>query len=388
MKQINEMDFATKQIHGGKEPEVFGALNPPIYMTSTFRDPDGSGRFKYSRTGNPSVAYVENKVALLENGEAGLALASGTAAISAALWTALNAGEEVVCSDTVYGCTMTLLQDHMARFGVKTTFVDMANLENLEKALTEKTTVVYLETPCNPTLKILDIQAIAEIVHRYNPNIKVFVDNTFCSPYVQRPLELGADVVVHSATKYINGHGDVLAGFIVGGKDFIAACRKGGLRDITGATLSPMNAFLVARGLKTLDIRMEKHCANAIKLARFLESHPTVKKVAYPGLESFEGYEIAKKQMSLPGAMMAVELNASREQVGELLKLFQLCTVGASLGDAETLVEHPATMTHKNLSAEALKEVGIGESMLRISVGLEGSGDQIAEFKEVLDTLL
>jgi len=386
MEEFKNMDFATRQIHVGKEPDQYGALVPPIYMTSTFEAV--TSQYFYSRISNPSLTLVEKKIASLEHGEAALATASGIGAISSALWTALNAGDEVIASETIYGCTFSLLKENMPRFGVKVLFVDMADIENISRNLTPRTKVVYFETPCNPTLKVLDIAAIAKVVHDYNPDIKVFVDNTFCSPYIQTPLTLGADVVVHSATKYINGHGDLLAGFVVGSSEFIEKCRVVGVKDMTGSVMSPMNAFLVARGLKTLDVRMEKHCSNAEKLVEFLRQHPAVEKVYYPGLEDFPGHEIAKKQMHRFGGMMAIDLKGSREQIGEALQKFEVCTLAVSLGDAETLVEHPATMTHSTYSAEDLKAAGISEGMVRISVGLEGIDDLIEDFRRVLDTLV
>lgn len=398
MENEKKMGFATRQIHVGKTKDATGSLCTPIYQTSTFEFDtveQGGARFAgeepgyiYTRLSNPSLTLVEMKLASLENGEAALATASGMGAISAALWTSVVAGDEILASDTLYGCTFSLLNHGMTKFGVEVRFIDMVNAENFKKSLSPKTKVVYFETPCNPTLKILDIAAIAAAAHSYNPEIRVIVDNTFCSPYLQRPLELGADVVVHSATKYINGHGDVIAGFIVGKADFIGQCRTFGLKDMTGAVMSPFDAFLIARGLKTLDIRMEKHCANARRVARFLHGHPAVDKVYYPGLEDFAGYEIAKKQMKDFGGMMSIELKASRDKVASALNKLQLCTIAVSLGDAETLVEHAATMTHSTYSAEELKAAGISEGLVRISVGLEDAEDIIADLKSVLDTLI
>ena len=314
-------------------------------------------------------------------------LAAGVGAISSALWTSVVAGDEIVADETLYGCTYALLNHGMTKFGVKVTLTDLSDIENLKKNLTDKTRVVYFETPCNPTLKLLDIELIAKTAHAFNPDIRVIVDNTFCTPYLQRPLELGADVVVHSATKYLNGHGDVIAGIVVGKADFISQCRMFGLKDMTGAVLSPFDAFLMARGLKTLDIRMERHCANAQKVAAFFTSHPAVAKVYYPGLDTFPGHEIAAKQMKLPGGMISIELKADRAAVAAALNKLQLCTIAVSLGDAETLVEHPATMTHSTYSAEELAAAGISEGLVRISVGLEDPEDIIDDFKTVLDTL-
>ena len=398
MIDLEKCGFATKQIHAGKHENAAGALTPPIYQTSTFEFAsveEGGRRFAgqeagfiYSRLANPTVNVAEEKVAVLEGGEAALGTAAGMGAISAALWTSVVSGDEIVASDTLYGCTFSLMNHGMAKFGVKAKFVDFADLDAVKAALTEKTKVVYLESPCNPTLKVVDIAAVAAIAHGYNPAIRVIVDNTFASPYLQQPLKLGADVVVHSATKYLNGHGDVIAGFVVGKADFIGEVRSFGLKDMTGAGLSPVDAFLSARGLKTLDIRMEKHCANAMKVAKFLHDHPAVDKVYYPGLEDFEGYEIAKKQMKKPGGMMSIELKADRDKVAAALNKLQLCTIAVSLGDAETLVEHAASMTHSTYTKEELAASGISEGLVRISVGLEDAEDIIADMKAVLDTLL
>ena len=392
------MGFATRQIHAGKDKNSAGALCTPIYQTSTFEFDSveqGGARFAgqeegyiYSRLGNPTVARVEAILAELENGEAALCTASGMGAITSAIWSAVEAGDEIVASDTLYGCTYALLSHGITKFGVKVNFIDMADLDALKAALNEKTKVVYLETPCNPTLKVIDIAEVSRIAHEYNPGIRVIVDNTFATPYLQRPLDLGADTVVHSATKYLNGHGDVIAGVIVGKADYIATCRMFGVKDMTGAVMSPFNAFLMQRGLKTLDIRMDRHCANAMKVAKFLHDHPAVEKVYYPGLEDFEGYKIAKKQMSKPGAMMSIELKADRARVAAALNKLELCTIAVSLGDAETLVEHPASMTHSTYTAEELKASGISEGLVRISIGLEDPEDVIADFKKVFDELV
>ena len=398
MLDLEKCGFATKQIHAGKHENTAGALTAPIYQTSTFEFAsveEGGRRFAgqedgfiYTRLSNPTVNVAEEKVAALEGGEAALALAAGMGAISAVLWTCVQGGDEIVASDTLYGCTFSLMNHGLTRFGVTTHFVDLNDLENLKTALTPKTKVVYLETPCNPTMKVVDIAEVARISHEYNPEIKVIVDNTFASPYLQQPLKLGADVVVHSATKYLNGHGDVIAGFIVGKADFIGEVRVFGLKDMTGAVMSPFDAFLIARGLKTLDIRMEKHCANAMKVARYLHDHPAVAKVYYPGLEDFDGYEIAKKQMRLPGGMLSIELKADRETSAAALNKLKLCTIAVSLGDAETLVEHPATMTHSTYTAEELAASGISEGLVRISIGLEDADDIIADFEQAFADLV
>ena len=390
--------FATRQIHAGKVENSAGSLCAPIYQTSTFEFASveqGGARFAgkeegyiYSRLGNPTTAQVEAKIASLEGAEAALAAASGMGAISTALWSSVVAGDEIVADETLYGCTYALLTHGLSKFGVKVTLTDLSDVGNLKKALTDKTKVVYFESPCNPTMKVLDIELIAKTAHDFKPGIRVIVDNTFCTPYLQRPLSLGANAVVHSATKYLNGHGDVIAGVIAGDAEFVSTCRMFGLKDMTGAVLSPFDAFLMARGMKTLDIRMERHCANARKVAEFFEAHPAVSKVYYPGLDSFEGHETAAKQMKLPGGMIALELKADKAATAAALNKLELCTVAVSLGDAETLVEHPATMTHSTYTAEELKAAGISEGLVRVSVGLEDPEDIIADFKAVLDPLV
>ena len=237
---------------------------------------------------------------------------------------------------------------------------------------------MYFETPTNPNLKLVDITAISEIAHKHNPDIKVIVDNTFCTPYLQRPLDMGADVVIHSATKYLNGHGDVIAGMAAGKVDFITECSMFGLKDMTGAVIGPFEAFLINRGLKTLDIRVKKHCESALEIAKYLENHPMVKRVYYPGLKSHPQHELALKQMKNGfGGIIAFELNATKDESERFINALKLCTLAVSLGDAETLIEHPASMTHSTYTPEALEAAGISESLIRLSVGLEDVEDII-----------
>ena len=398
MQTDKKLGFATRQIHAGEMVNSAGALCAPIYQTSTFvfdSVEQGGHTFAgteegyiYTRPGNPTLNLCEAKLASLENGEACMSTASGMGAITAVFYAGVVAGDEVVADETLYGCTFAFLSKEITMLGVKVTFVDMTNVESLKAALTDKTKIVYFETPCNPTLKIIDIKAVAEAAHAFNPEIKVVVDNTFCTPYIQRPLELGADVVVHSATKYLNGHGDVIAGFVVGKADFINNhVRAIGVVHMNGAVQSPFDSFLINRGMKTLNIRMERHSANAQKLAEFFEAHPAVGKVYYPGLKSFDGYEIARRQMSLPGGMIAIELNADKQATAAAINKLRLCKIAVSLGDAETLVEHPATMTHFTYSAEELAAAGISEGLVRISVGLEDVEDLIDDFRQAFSGL-
>lgn len=395
-ESLRNMKFSTKAVHGGYEKNEVGALATPIYQTSTFifdNAEQGGRRFAleeegyiYSRLGNPTNTQVEEKLALLENAEACVSAASGMGAITSVLWTALNAGDHVIAAKTLYGCTFAFLSHGLSRFNVEVTFVDTSNPENVKKAMRENTKVVYLESPANPNMNIADIKAISEIAHEREGCI-VVVDNTYCTPYIQRPIDLGADVVVHSATKYLNGHGDVIAGFAVGTKEFIDQVRLVGIKDLTGASLSPFDAYLINRGMKTLDIRMEKHCANAEKVAEFLESHPAVENVSYPGLKSFPQYELAKKQMKLPGAMIAFEVKGGIEAGKKLMNTVKLCTLAVSLGDTETLIQHPASMTHSPYTEEERAASDIKEGLVRISVGLEDVEDIINDLNEALNNL-
>ena len=384
--------FGTKAIHGGKMKDTqYGALTMPIYQTSTFEFDcceQGGRRFAgeekgyiYTRLGNPSISAVENKVALLEGGEACAAASSGMGAVSACLWSIAGAGKHILADETLYGCTFALLNHGMTRYGVEVTFVDTSDLEQVKANLKENTVCVYLETPANPNLKISDIQAVAELAHAYNPAIQVVCDNTFASPYLQRPLELGADVVVHSATKYLNGHGDVIAGFVVGTEAFINEVKMFGLKDMTGATLGPFEAFLIMRGLKTMEIRMERHCENAKKVAEYLVKQEKVERVYYPGLETHPGYEIAKKQMQDFGAMISFEVKGGKEGGMKFVNRLSMIPIAVSLGDAETLVQHPASMTHSVYTEEELKAAGISAGLIRLSVGLENAEDIIADLE-------
>ncbi len=396
-KAIEKMKFASQSIHGGHQRNEFGALATPIYQTSTFvfdSAEQGGRRFAleeegyiYTRLGNPNVTQVEEKLAILEKAEAAVATASGIGAVTSALWVSVKAGDHIVASKTLYGCTYAYLSHGISRFGVEVTFVDARNLEEVKNAFRPNTKVLYLETPANPNMYITDIKAVADIAHKINPECLVYVDNTFCTPYLQRPLELGADVVIHSATKYLNGHGDVIAGFVVGSKEFIDQARLVGVKDMTGASMSPFDAYLIARGMKTLKIRMDEHCKNAQKVAEFLEGHPAVTKVLYPGLKSFPQYELVKKQMSQPGAIISFLVKGGLEGGKKLLNSLHVCSIAVSLGDTETLIQHPASMTHSPYTPEEREAAGIPEDLVRISVGLEDADDIIADLKQGLDKL-
>jgi methionine-gamma-lyase len=397
MEHLRNSGFATKAIHGGNKKDQYGSLATPIHQTATFvfdSAEQGGRRFAgeedgyiYSRLGNPTNTVLEEKLAMLEGGEACMSMGSGIGAISSAMWTALKAGDHVVAAQTLYGCTHAFLAHGISRYGVEVTFVDVSDPENVRKAMKENTRVIFLETPANPTLLITDIEAISKIAHEME-NCIVMVDNTFSTPYIQRPLELGADVVIHSGTKFLNGHGDVIAGFAVGSKAFIDSVRLFGVKDMTGSCLSPFDAFLIIRGMKTLEIRMERHCKNAMSVAKFLESHPAVEKVYFPGLKSFDQYALAEKQMSLPGAIIAFEIKGGIEEGKKVLNATELCSIAVSLGDAETLIEHPASMTHSPYSQEERLEAGISDGLVRLAVGLENVEDIIADLDQALNLIL
>lgn len=390
-KKGEKPGFATRAIHAGHIKNQYGALATPIYQTSTFvfdSAEQGGRRFAleeggyiYTRLGNPNATEIEQRLANLEGAEDCVSTSSGMGAITAALWTSLSAGGHVVAAQTLYGCTFAFLNHGLARFGVETTFVDTRDPQNVLKALRPNTKVVYLETPANPNMYITDIETIAKGVHAENPAIQIYVDNTYCTPYLQRPLELGADVVVHSATKYLNGHGDVVAGFVVGKHEFIEQVRFVGIKDMTGACLGPFEAYLIGRGMKTLPIRMDRHCANAQQVAEFLEKHPKVESVQYPGLKSFAQYDLAKRQMALPGAMIAFELKGGMEAGKRLMNAVKLCSLAVSLGDTETLIQHPASMTHSPYTPEERAASHITDGLVRLSVGLEDAKDIIADLE-------
>ena len=357
--------FTTTCLHGGHRKETtYGAHATPIYQTSTFVFADtaqGGRRFAgeeegpiYTRLGNPTTAMLEDKLALLEGGEAACVMSSGMGAISSVLWSLCKAGAHVIADETLYGCTHALLSHGMPLYGVEVSFVNTSHLEEVEAALRPNTAVVYLETPANPTLKICDLEAVASLVHGYNKEIKVVVDNTFATPCLQNPLALGCDVVVHSMTKYLNGHGDVVAGCAVSSKEIIGKIKSFGVKDMTGSTIGPFESFLLIRGIKTLSLRVERHCDNAEKVAAFLKNHPKVEKVYYPGFPDAQGHEIAKRQMKRFGGMISFEVKGGREAGAMLLNNLEICTLAVSLGDTDTLIEHPASMTHSTYTAEEL----------------------------------
>lgn len=397
MKDVNKTGFSTQAIHAGMEKNPFGALATPIYQTSTFvfdscaqggrRFAGEEAGFIYSRLGNPTTATLERKVAALEHAEDAVAASSGMGAITSAIWTVCKTGDHIIADSVLYGCTFSFLEHGMQRYGVDVSFIDTSNLDEVRAAIRPETSLIYIETPANPTLKIEDIAGICEIAHSDGRSITVMCDNTFASPYNQLPIELGCDVVVHSVTKYLNGHGDVIGGIVCGRKAFIDEVRMFGLKDMTGAVMGPFEAYLVLRGLKTMDVRMERHNANAMRVAEWLEACDKVEKVYYPGLAAFDGHELAAKQMSGFGGMLSFEVKGGRAAGAKLLDSFEMISTAVSLGDAETLAEHPASMTHSPYSAEELKEAGISEGLVRMSVGLENVEDIIADLAQAFEQI-
>ena len=394
--ETKKCGLGTTAIHAGTLKNLYGTLAMPIYQTSTFifdSAEQGGRRFAleeagyiYTRLGNPTTTVLEDKIAALEEGEAAVATSSGMGAISSTLWTILKAGDHIVTDKTLYGCTFALMCHGLTRFGIDVTFVDTSNLDEVKNAMKENTRVVYLETPANPNLKIVDLEALSKLAHT-NPNTLVIVDNTFATPYMQKPLKLGADIVVHSVTKYINGHGDVIAGLVITNKELADQIRFVGLKDMTGAVLGPQDAYYIIRGMKTFEIRMERHCKNAKKVVEFLNKHPKIERVYYPGLETHPGHEIAKKQMKDFGAMISFELKGGFEAGKTLLNNLKLCSLAVSLGDTETLIQHPASMTHSPYTKEEREAAGITDGLVRLSVGLENVEDIIADLEQGLEKI-
>lgn len=388
--------FATRAIHHGYNPlEHGGSLVPPVHMTSTFvfdRAETGGAIFAgeapghvYSRISNPTLDLLEQRMASLEGAEAGVATGSGIGAITSTLWTLVEPGDEVIVDQTLYGCTFSFLHHGLERFGVKITHCDLTRPETLEAAINDRTKVVYFETPANPNMRLIDIDAVAKIA-KANGALTM-VDNTYATPYLTRPMALGADLVVHSATKYLGGHGDLVGGIVVGSRELMDRIRIYGLKDMTGAVMAPMTAMLILRGLKTLELRMDRHCASAARVADRLDAHPAVAKTLYPGLPNFEQRALASTQMDQPGGMIALELHGGIEAGKAFINALSMIHCAVSLGDAETLVQHPASMTHSPYTPEERARHGISDGLVRLSVGLEAADDIIADVVQSLDRL-
>jgi methionine-gamma-lyase len=391
MRDILKCHADTQCVHAGFMSDETGAVVTPIYQVSTFafRDVDhgaalfeGKGKgYIYTRMGNPTIQAVERAVAILEGGYGGLGCGSGMAAIHTTFAALLRAGDHAVCSAIVYGPTQTLLANVMSRFGIESSYVDTSDLDAVRKAMRPNTKLVFVETPGNPVLAVSDLAAIADIAHRQGA--KLAVDNTFMSPVLQRPISLGADVVVHSMTKFLNGHADVVAGMIVvKTEEDCGVFRK--ILNQLGGVIDPFNSFLVARGIKTLALRMERHCESAEKIARYLEGHPKVARVHYPWLESHPQHALATRQMKSGGGVVSFELAGGIEAGKTLMNSVRLCTLAVSLGGVETLIEHPASMTHSSMGEAARARAGIPEGLVRISVGIERVDEIIADLEQGL----
>ncbi|MEL6687926.1 MAG: methionine gamma-lyase [Pseudomonadota bacterium] len=388
--------FSTRAIHYGYDPlDYGGSLVPPVHMTSTFvfdKAETGGAIFAgeqaghvYSRISNPTLDLLEQRMASLEGAEAGLATGSGIGAITACLWTLLEPGDEIIVDQTLYGCTFSFLHHGLSKFGVRVTHCDLTDPDALRKAISTTTKLIYFETPANPNMRLVDIEAVSAIAKAHG--VLTLVDNTYATPVLTRPIERGADIVVHSATKYLGGHGDLVGGIAVGSREIMDRVRLYGLKDMTGAVMAPMTAMLILRGLKTLELRMERHCTSAQKVASALESHPAVSQVLYPGLPSFPHYQLAGSQMSAPGGMIALELEGGMDAGKALINGLSVIHCAVSLGDAETLIQHPASMTHSPYTEEERARHGISDGLVRLSVGLESPDDIIADLMQSLDQL-
>ncbi len=395
-KKNNSWDIQTRSIHSDKHlKNSKNALNPPIYQTSTFtfqtiEDAKKVMNFEsddyiYTRGNNPTLRRLEKVVCSLENAKAAVTFSSGMAAISSVLLSLLKPNDQILVHKTIYGSAYSFINNFFKRYKIEVRFIDLKNEELLKKTISEKTKVIYFETPANPTLEIIDIKKIVKSAKKYNS--KVVIDNTFATPYFQNPLDLGADIVIHSATKYLNGHGDVVAGIALSNDaEYMQKLKFQYMCDL-GSVLGPFEAWLILRGLKTFAIRMREHQKNAMELAEYLKNHNLVKKVYYPGLNNFPDYGIAISQMRGFGGIVGVEFNLSKSKVYKFVENLRLCKIAVSLGDAETLVEFPSAMTHFMLSDEELKKSGISPTFVRVSLGLEKSDDIINDFSQALSKI-
>lgn len=392
--KTNDKGFNTKLIHAGAYEDEFGSATVPIYQTSTFKFKNAqhgadcfSGKTKgyiYTRIGNPTIRAFEQSIAELENGFDGIATASGMGAVSSVYMALLGAGSHIVSSDAVYGPARGILEQDFSRFNVEASFVNTSNTDNIIKAIKPNTKVLYIETPANPTMEITDIAACAAIAKKHG--LILVVDNTFCSPYLQKPLDLGADVVLHSITKFINGHADIVGGVIVAKDEKIYKQIRHSMVYM-GCNMDPTQAYMVLRGVKTLAIRIERAQENAMKVAEFLASHPKISWIKYPGLKTHPQYELAKRQMKGFGSMMSFGLKGGFEAGEKLMNNVHLALLAVSLGGVETLIQHPASMTHAAISKENKLAAGITDDLVRFSVGIEDVEDIIEDLKNGLDKI-
>jgi methionine-gamma-lyase len=395
----NNMDlknagFDTKLIHAGEIEDQFGSATVPIYQTSTFRFKNAqhgadcfsgaSDGYIYTRIGNPTIHALEQNIAALENGFGGIATGSGMGAITTVYMALLNGGDHIISTDAVYGPARGVLEQDFTRFHVEASFVNTADLDEIKKAIRPNSKVLYVETPANPTMQITDLVACAKIAKEHG--LVLVVDNTFCTPYLQKPLDLGADVVLHSVTKFINGHADIVGGIIVT-KEAALYKKIRHCMVYMGCNMDPHQAYLVLRGVKTLSLRVDRNQENAVKVADFLESHPKIAWIKYPGLKSHPQYELAKRQMMGAGSMISFGLTGGFEAGKKLMDNVHLAVLAVSLGGVETLIQHPASMTHASVSKENKEQAGITDDLVRFSVGIENAEDIIGDLKQALDKI-
>ncbi|MGB0601161.1 MAG: cystathionine gamma-synthase [Flavobacteriaceae bacterium] len=378
------MHFNSKTIHGGQEPDkAYGAVMPPIYQTSTYAQttPGGHKGFEYSRTHNPTRQALERSLASIEAGEFAFAFGSGLAAMDAVL-KLLKPGDEVVSTDDLYGGSYRLFTKIFEDFGIRFHFVNMSNVDNVEAAINKNTRMVWVETPTNPMMNVIDIKAVSVLCK--SNDVLLAVDNTFASPYIQQPLNLGADIVMHSATKYLAGHSDVILGSLVTNDKSLAE-RLGFIQNASGAVPGPMDSFLTLRGIKTLHVRMQRHCENAAEIAHYLKTHPKIEKVYWPGFEDHPNHHIAKAQMSDFGGMLSfVTKGANYESAIQIVEKLKLFTLAESLGGVESLAGHPASMTHASIPKEIREQSGVVDALIRLSVGIEDVRDLIADLDQAI----
>ncbi|MEW9500694.1 methionine gamma-lyase [Jeotgalibacillus marinus] len=388
--------FETRVIHDGYDSvDHFGSLTPPLYQTSTFtfgNAQQGEQRFAgeeegyiYSRLGNPTVRVLEERMASLENGKGALAFGSGMAAVSAILFHLLKAGDHILCSRGVYGCTFGLLEMLEEKFNITHDYINLSTEEEIRKFITNDTSCIYVETPINPTMELIDLSLVCKIAKEHN--LPVVVDNTFCSPYLQQPLDIGANYIVHSATKYICGHGDVIGGILVGDSlEQMNHIRMTTQKDV-GGIMSPFDAWLLIRGLKTLPVRMDRHCESAQKIAGYLKKHKSIKAIHFPGLKDDPNHAIAHTQMKQYGGLIAFEIDGTKEMAQTFMNELKMIKIAVSLGDAETLIQHPASMTHAVVPVEVREQMGITDTLLRLSIGLEAWEDVCEDLDQAFKKL-
>jgi methionine-gamma-lyase len=389
---IEKSGFSTKLIHAGEIEDQFGSATVPIYQTSTFAFSSAdegakcfageSNGYIYTRIGNPTIDALERQIAVLENGFGGIAVGSGMAAVNVIYQTLLASGDHIVSTDAVYGPSRAIMENHYPKYGVESSYINTTDASLIEKSFKPNTKVLFIETPANPTMDITDIAACAEIAHKHGALL--VVDNTFCSPYLQNPLDLGADIVFHSMTKFINGHADIVAGIVIAKEESVYKKLRGMMISM-GCNMDPHQAYMVLRGVKTLSIRIDRANENAEKIASFLESHPKVAWIKYPGLKSHPQYELGKRQMSGNGSMISFGLKNGFEGAKKLMDNVHLALLAVSLGGVETLIQHPASMTHSKVSKEGKIKAGITDDLIRFAVGIEDAADIIEDLRQGLE---